>query len=275
MPPAPPITPDLEGVPETMLWTLYNRASEARRPDGVIEDPYVLGIIDGIDYDFAGRFGPPDGTHALRSRLFDEAVRPWMAAHPGGAVIELGCGLETQFHRCDDGRVDWCCVDLPEAIAVRERFLTADARCRHIGRSALDPAWMQAVAPETPVFITAQGLLMYFAEAEVQRLITAALERWRDVTLMFDVIPRWFSRKTLAGYARTPHYTAPPMPWGIDRHEITPTLRGWSRLVAAVEHRPYGYARGPLALLLPLFERLPGLRRMPPRIVTVRRRADR
>jgi len=33
------IDPGLEGVPETLLWTLYHRALEARRPDAVLHDP--------------------------------------------------------------------------------------------------------------------------------------------------------------------------------------------------------------------------------------------
>jgi hypothetical protein len=30
---------ELQGVPETLLWTLYHRASEARRDDAVLNDP--------------------------------------------------------------------------------------------------------------------------------------------------------------------------------------------------------------------------------------------
>ena len=32
---------NLSGVPETMLWTLHNRATEAKRSDGLIRDPEV------------------------------------------------------------------------------------------------------------------------------------------------------------------------------------------------------------------------------------------
>ena len=39
----------LRDVPETMLWTLHSRASEARRADGVLRDPRALSIYDAID----------------------------------------------------------------------------------------------------------------------------------------------------------------------------------------------------------------------------------
>ena len=42
---------NLTGVPETMLWTLHNRTSEARRSDGIIDDPNCLRIYDALDYE--------------------------------------------------------------------------------------------------------------------------------------------------------------------------------------------------------------------------------
>src|SRR5262245_18618226 len=78
------VTIALEGVSETMLWTLHNRASEARRPDAFLVDPAAVRIYDAIPYDYAHKFGKPNSTHPLRSRIFDDALRPWLRAHPGG-----------------------------------------------------------------------------------------------------------------------------------------------------------------------------------------------
>ena len=64
----------LEGIPETMLWTLHNRAGEARKPNGYLKDPDCLRIYDAIDYDYTRNFGSQDGSHPMRSRLFD-AIR--------------------------------------------------------------------------------------------------------------------------------------------------------------------------------------------------------
>ncbi|MBX3232604.1 MAG: class I SAM-dependent methyltransferase [Labilithrix sp.] len=264
----------LDGVPETMLWTLHNRAHEAKRRDARLKDPEAVRIYDAIAYDYERSFGRPDGSHPMRSLVFDDALRPWLAAHPGGTVVELACGLETQFQRCDDGEVRWLCVDLPDAIDVRERFLRATERCRHVRRSALDHGWMDEVDATRGVFVTAQGLFMYFQEDDVRHLVRAMFERFPGIELMFDAIPRWFSRKTLAGFHKTKHYRAPPMPWGADRDEIEPLLRRWSDRVASVETIPYGAMRGVSGLCLQLFGRVPILRNMPPTIVHVRTRGD-
>ncbi|GAD87682.1 class I SAM-dependent methyltransferase [Nocardia asteroides NBRC 15531] len=262
----------LSGVPLTMLWTLHNRGSEVKRPDAVLTDPDCERLYDTIDFDYARTFGAPDGTHAVRSARFDAALRPWLAAHPGGAVVELAAGLETQFQRCDDGVVRWLCVDVPDAIAIRGRYLPPTERCAHLPISALDLTWLDHVDAARGVFVTAQGLLMYFEPADVRRLVTAILERFPGVELMFDTIPPWFSRKTVRGFRKTPDYTAPPMPWGVERSKITALLRSWTSAVDTVTVSSYGPSHGPLAASLPLFGALPVLRDIPPAIVHVRAR---
>lgn len=264
---------DLSGVPETMLWTLHNRASEARRPGSLLRDPECVRIYESIAYDFERSFGKPDPTHPLRSRLFDRQLQPWLAAHPGGAVVELAAGLETQFQRCDDGQVQWYCVDVPEALAVRERLLPPAPRCRYLARSALDLTWMDEIEPGRGVCVTAQGLFMYFEPAAVQQLVTTLLERFPGVELIFDTIPRWLSRKTSRGYHKTRHYRAPHMPWGVDRNEIEPLLRSWSPHVTEVQLVPFDYAFGPAFSLQRLLSRLPRLRHRVAAVVHVRTRA--
>lgn len=229
----------IQGIPETMLWTLHNRAAEAMRPDAWLDDTEAVRIYRSIDYDFHRQFGTPDGSHAIRSVMFDEGVRAWLNLYPQGTVVELACGLETQCHRTDNGQLQWVCVDLPEAIAIRERFLMPSDRCKHIRKNALDVSWMDGIDRDQPVFISMQGLLMYFTEAQVRSLLTSMLDHFAHCTLMFDTIPRWFSRKTLAGFWKTPHYRTPPMPWGINRHEIEPLLRGWQLPVSRMREEPY------------------------------------
>jgi O-methyltransferase involved in polyketide biosynthesis len=250
----------LSGIPETMLWALHNRASEARRPDTFLHDPDCIRICDSIAYDYERHFGRPDGPHAMRSRIFDDALRPWMKAHPGATVVELGCGLETQFQRCDDGKVRWVCVDVSEAIVVRERFLPESDRCRYIARSVLDLAWMDAVDRDQHVFITAQGLLMYFPEPQVRRLVSAMTAHFAASEILFDVIPHWLSRKTLAGLRRTRHYTSPPMPWAANVNELEPLLLSWSERVVVVSVVPYGPARGLAGAAQRFLSRMPVLR---------------
>ena len=206
---------ELRDVPETMLWPLYNRASWARRTGAQLHDPKAIEIFDSIDYPFARHFGKPNEAHALRALRFDDEVRRFIGAHPEATIVGLAEGLDTAFWRVDNGRIRWLAVDLPESIAVRSRWLPDTDRHTNLACSALDFRWMDHVDPSRGVFITAAGLLMYFEQKDVERLIAACAERFPGAEMMFDTIPEWLSRRTLRGMKLTPHYTTPPKPFWI------------------------------------------------------------
>jgi hypothetical protein len=253
-----------------MLWALHNRASEARRADGVLADPDSICIHDGIDYDFAGHFGEPGGSLAMRAAEIDRALRAWLADHPDGFVVSLGEGLETQARRVDNGRMQWLSVDLPDAITLRERFLPPTGRFRHLAVSALDLAWMDAVDPSAGVFIVAQGLLMYLDPGCVGRLFAAIARRFPDADMVFDTIPPWFSRMTMMGLQQTPRYRLPPMPWGISRPAIAPALRGWGPGPCDVAFLAYRTPRGLPLLLDEMTRHIPAIRHESPSLAHVR-----
>jgi O-methyltransferase involved in polyketide biosynthesis len=261
--------PDLSDIPETMLWSLYNRATEAQLSDGVLNDPDSVRIHAALDYDFFARFGEPAGSLAVRAAEIDRVLRQWMLRHPNGCVVSLGEGLETQARRVDNGHVRWLSVDLPDAIRLRERFLPPTERFRHLAMSALDPAWMAFVDESDGVFIVAQGLLMYLEPERVQRLFHAIAERFTAADLVFDVVPRWFSRLTLFGLRQTPQYELPPMPWGIDRDEIEGTLQSWHGRFGEVAFLDYRVPRGLPRLLLAMVEQIPCVRHELPCLIHV------
>jgi O-methyltransferase involved in polyketide biosynthesis len=244
-------------VPETLLWPLYNRAMFASRPGALLRDPRAIEIKNAIRYPYAEHFGRPNEAHALRALRFDDEVRRFLSSHPDGMVVALGEGLETGFWRVDNGRVRWLAVDLPETIAVRSRWLPDGDRHHSLACSALDLRWMDAVDPSRGVFLMAEGLLMYFERTEVERLLAACAERFPGSAMMFDVIPRWLSKKTLRGWQMTKKYRTPPMPWGIDVNELARLREVHPNIV---EVREVDIGRGQSFLfgtLLPFIDKLP------------------
>ncbi len=252
--------PNLKEIPETMLWTLHNRASEAARADGLLRDERAVEIYRALDYDYKRSFGRADGSHAMRSLAFDTELQAFLAAHPDGVIVNLGEGLETQRFRLDTDQALWLSVDLPEAMAVRERFILPDERHRHLPISALDRSWIESVPPGRPVYVTAQGLLMYFAPQEVEELFRDLAERLPGAWFAFDHIPAWLSRKSLRGWWKTRHYRTPAMPWGINRDRIEPTLRAWVPDLAEVRPLPFAMPRGLWRGVQSVVERVPWIR---------------
>nr|WP_207386619.1 class I SAM-dependent methyltransferase [Protofrankia symbiont of Coriaria ruscifolia] len=218
--------PGLRGVPETLLWTLYHRAIEARRSDTVLDDPMGVKLVDSIDYPFQRHFGR--GTlgraqgQALRARCFDQEIRKFLSERPESTVVALGEGLETQFWRVDNGQVHWLTVDLPETVELRRRLLPAPPRVQALACSALDERWMDEIDEidiSRGVLVTAQGLLMYLQPSEVHRLIAACAQRFPGGALLFDGVPRWFAAGFVRGLGLIGHYPIPPMPWTLDAAE--------------------------------------------------------
>jgi len=228
---------ELEGVPETLLLTLYNRAVESQRPDPILRDEQAVRWVEQIDYDFS-QFGDGSITHPIRAKVFDDWARAYLARHPDATVVNLGAGLSSMHIRIDNGTARFVDLDLPDAIAVRQRFVEEIDRHQMIAASALDPAWMEALDPGRPVFFVAGGLLMYFGPDNVRALLRTLADRFPGGEMVFDVIPTWFSRRSLNGKAQVANFTLPPMPWALDYPRV-PELETWHPSIEVVEQRDY------------------------------------
>jgi len=261
------IRPELNGVPETMLWSLYERVCEARRPDSFLPDPEAVRILDSIDYDFTVKFGRSLGLAAARAARIDRQIRNWLRRHPSGFIVSLGEGLETQAYRVDNGTMRWLSVDLPEAMSVRDHFLQPNDRFRHLAMSALDERWMDAVDCRSGVLLVAQGLLMYFDPEDVRRLLLAVKRRFSDAEMIFDLIPRITSQATKDRVGSTANYTLPIMPWGVDRNDAEATLRRWLPTLKKVRCERYGLPRARPVWLERLLDAVQSSRRGQPSIV--------
>jgi O-methyltransferase involved in polyketide biosynthesis len=192
----------LDGVSATTLWTLRNRATEAKRPDGVISDPWAIRLFESISHAYS-KFGRHSQTHALRALAFDNAARNYLRMHPKASVVALAEGLQTSFWRLDRAGVadqlTWYSLDLPPVTALRHKLLPRDPRVVELAQSALDRSWMERISTAHGAFITAEGLLMYLTRADALGLIADCAARFAGGRMVFDTIPRWVSRRSLKG----------------------------------------------------------------------------
>ena len=208
----------LTGVSETALLTLNARAAEARRDDGVIEDPLAVALVDSIDFDFA-KFGRSGQDIALRARAFDTVAHSYLSTHPSATVVALAEGLQTSFWRLEavlpDSEFRWLTVDLAPIVDIRARLLPASPRISVRAQSALDYSWMDAVDPANGVFITAEGLLMYLQPEQSLELIAECAKRFPGGQMMFDLPPAWFAAWARRGMRTSPRYRVPSMPFSL------------------------------------------------------------
>ena len=184
----------LSGVPETMLITLYCRATESQRPDALIKDEKAVELVTRMSYDFERirqiKMDEADKvTVILRNREFDRYVRDFLARHPEAVVVHIGCGLDSRFERVDNGKVEWYDLDVPEVIELRKKFVGGEgARYHFLAYSAFDPAWLATLTVHRPrpFLFLAEGVFMYFEEVQVRSLVLALQEHFPGAELVFD-----------------------------------------------------------------------------------------
>jgi O-methyltransferase involved in polyketide biosynthesis len=215
---------------ETLLIPLFAKAQPG---NPLFFDPKARDILNRVDYDFS-RLRVPDKTVILvcqRAKKLDAVTRAFLAEHPGGTVLHLGCGLDSRFWRVEDGLVEWYDLDMPPVIALRQQFYPAHARYHLIASSVTDLEWMEQVdAADRPVLVVAEGLMMYLSEADVRRLFLRLRDAFPGCRLIADV----FSRMAARSASKHPSLkqTGATLGWGIDDpHEV----EAWAPAIRLIE----------------------------------------
>lgn len=250
----------LDGVSETALLTLHQRATEAARPDGIIDDPMAIALHAGLDYDFQ-HFGRTHQATALRALIFDTATREYLEGHPRASVVALAEGLQTSFWRVDNGELTWTSVDLEPVVRLRQQLLPQSDRLHYRAQSALEYSWMDQVDSSGGVLITAEGLFQYLEREPVFDLITECAKRFPGGWLIFDSVPKFLSTHSQRGMRLSEQYTVPPMPFSFTANQYG-ELRAIPGIRSVRELRmPAGRGKvlrwaGPLLYALPGLDRL-------------------
>ena len=192
----------LSGVAETLLMTLYIRAMESQRPDALINDEKAVALVTQMSYDFDRirqvKMDEDDKVGViLRNLEFDRQVRDFLTRRPEAAVVHIGCGLDSRFERVDNGRVEWYDLDLPEVIEQRRKFIGDEGERYHLlAGSAFDGAWLDKVSAhqQRPFLFLAEGVLMYFKEAQVKWLVLTLRDHFPGAELVFDAFSPFLVR---------------------------------------------------------------------------------
>lgn len=182
---------DLSSVEETLMIPLWARALSTRT-GGMIDDPASVEMVERLDYDFDSKLGHAKSVASyslVRTARFDEVVREFVSEHPDGVVVELGCGLDTRWERCGGNRVEWFDLDLPDAIALRRRFVDNTVGRRMIAASLLDTSWHELVgSKDRPFLFVAEGVLLYLQSEEVAGAIRSLGDNFPVSSIVLDTI---------------------------------------------------------------------------------------
>ncbi|GLP76674.1 O-methyltransferase [Mycobacterium antarcticum] len=213
----------ITGISETALLTLNGRATQARHPRAIIDDPMAIQLVDAIDFDF-DKFGRKGQEMALRSLAFDRAAVQYLSEHPTATIVALAEGLQTSFWRLNSvlpgAGFSWLTIDFDPIIELRRSLLPPSPRITYLAQSALDYAWMDEVDTTDGVFITAEGLLMYLQPDEAMGLIASCATRFPGAQMIFDLPPVLVKKFAPKGMRASRRYRVPPMPFSLPAAQL-------------------------------------------------------
>ena len=125
----------------------------------------------------------------LKSREFDRLAQDFLRRHPEAVVVHIGCGLDTPIERIDNGQVEWFDLDLPGVIDLRRKLIgDPGGRYHLLSGSVLEDAWLEVIEAHRPrpFLFLAEGVFMYFTEAQVKSLVLRLKEHFPGAELVFD-----------------------------------------------------------------------------------------
>jgi len=178
----------LDPVQETLLIPLLGRAEETKKARGLISDPKAVQIMESLDYDFSKWKGTSSlfGS-CLRSRLFDEQVKDFLALYPAGTVVEIGAGLNTRYERLDNGKAQWIEIDLPDSMALRKNFFRDTENRTMVAANVLDEGWIEKLSPlPKPYCLISEAVLIYLDSQQVEKVLRRLAEKLPGSWLIMD-----------------------------------------------------------------------------------------
>ena len=181
-------------VQETLVIPLLGRLVCSEHFPELCSDPEARRICDSLDYDFAEKRRKMEsvaglfGALEVAQRQYDLRceVQDYLTAYPKAAVVNLGCGLDDTFRKCDNGSCRGYDLDLPDVIAVRNELLPAGERERSIACDLNDLTWMEQIDASDGAVFFASGVFYYFRTEDVKRLFDAMAARFPGAVLVFD-----------------------------------------------------------------------------------------
>ncbi len=181
-------------VQETLIIPLYARKRCSELYPSLYRDETALRLIDEIDYDFSAlekksqsltrRFGFLEVAMRQNDLAFE--VRDYLKAHPGAAVVNLGCGLDSTGRICDNGQCKIYNLDFPDVIQIRDHLLPAGEREENIPCDLNDPSWFGQIDASGGAVFFASGVFYYFLNEQVRALVQGMAGAFPGGRLVFD-----------------------------------------------------------------------------------------
>lgn len=200
--------PLIRSISDTARWVAYHRATESARPDAIFRDPYAGRLAGERGKLIARELHQNDWAIAVRTYLFDKAIREMLARGQVDVVINLAAGLDSRPYRLDlPPSLQWVEIDLPEILTSKQEELAAETpKCKLevLKENLADQSRRREVFSDLNrrgqnIMVMSEGLLIYLDEDKVTSLAADLHSqpqfRYWLVEVMSPVVIQWVNRR--------------------------------------------------------------------------------
>lgn len=185
---------EIGDVQKTLFMPVWSRAVETAKKNPLLVDKTALAIIDTVDFDFSRMTeNLPEISQIAwiaRCKRFDLIVKQFIADHPTGTVVNIGCGLDTSYERINCSTVHWYDLDLPDVIDLKRKFQKETRGRKFLSCSFLDTEWFDQITVNDTILFIAAGVFVYFEEPEIRDFVIKVADRFDGSEMFFDVTSR-------------------------------------------------------------------------------------
>lgn len=176
------------GVPKTLFIPLSARINVSKQFPNYFYDEKCLEIEKLIPQEYLAINSNQYQNFANVSCFYnmDKIVRNFIEKNGKCNIVNLGCGLETNYYRIKDDRATFYELDLPEVIDSRRKVLVETSKDICLPYSMFDLKWCSHLDKNKPTLITARGVFEYFEVDEIVKFLKELSKELTNAEVVFD-----------------------------------------------------------------------------------------
>ncbi len=198
---------NLSDVSKTAIITMTCRSTQSKNPKSDFNDPMSVQSLSKLT-DLAsesekktilkinkmyGKYSRKEAKSlVMRVSSIDRIVNDYISKNQECTVINIACGFDTRYWRLDRRDCTYIELDLPEVIDQKKELLGEQIDYRMISSNVLDFTWIDEVTKDgnSNFILVMEGLLMYFEEKDVKKLLAEISRRFTNSQLVTDALDK-------------------------------------------------------------------------------------
>lgn len=177
----------MNNVNKTLYIPLYGKAYVSKK-NIILKDKKAEEIWNKEGFELKGKSKSKWLAYymSMRTAVYDEWAEKEIRKNPKALVLHIGCGLDSRNERVNANNITWYDIDFPEVIEERHKYYTENKHYHMLAADMRTKQWKQEIEVNLDAIIILEGVSMYFAHGELERLLVSFGEYFSSVKLLMD-----------------------------------------------------------------------------------------